>query len=673
MFGLGSWLAVLTPKSRPRGRALLFDSVGSPRARMPKEGNKRVNLSCLPCRSRKIKCDRNVPNCSSCVRRGIQHKCRWGDERDEIISRSGKSNNGDLVEGVVNEVMRRLDQKNSTERETYSIASATLSPCLGQGDHPGSRTWSQHIQWLPSRAECVDRVLYYTRHINPFINVVNSHQLLSQLDSFFLEGGSNATGVIWRERKKWGLASLIFAILQLVHDHTADPSDSTTKFHDAALYFMLNSDHMYDPTLWILQSMAVLREHLLHKVPFRAVIMWHSIAIRLAQSMGLHRLGSVVQDVHLLQSEPSDEDLDGPHSHSSLVQVCQNIRYGFLWGQHFSEGDLVSREIGRKVWHNLLGFDWLASNHANHTYVISDGSTFTAPPASLDDDEVLQLNARDPDVMDRLLDSQRPSEASYLRAMTSHAHSTRRLVDLENENRVLQGKSRLDQDTIISLDREYRSVLAALPEYFILDGVTELQSHVQQIHREKSYLTVQRFVLYQWVHYQLMVIHSPYLIPGLRGTSLRHHSDESIRSARFIIKMYRKIHSMDAPIEQQFALLAQVLFAALVLHFAIHIGQDVPDSDDIRQDICFSLIRLHTIFKFRGVAQSNEFSGMLRALESIYGTQTENHSSETGGGGSAWPCVPKDSVDWLEQLTSSETCLDFGSFVRLMSASMPVE
>ena len=130
---------------------------------------------------------------------------------------------------------------------------------------------------------------------------------------------------------------------------------------------------------------------------------------------------------------------------------------------------------------------------------------------------------------------------------------------------------------------------------------------------------------------------------------------------------------MDAPIEQQFALLAQVLFAALVLHFAIHIGQDVPDSDDIRQDICFSLIRLHTIFKFRGVAQSNEFSGMLRALESIYGTQTENHSSETGGGGSAWPCVPKDSVDWLEQLTSSETCLDFGSFVRLMSASMPVE
>ncbi|KAI3482949.1 hypothetical protein L1887_54189 [Cichorium endivia] len=43
---------------------------------------KRAVLSCTECKQRKIKCDRNVPNCGSCVRRGVAHLCRWGDERD---------------------------------------------------------------------------------------------------------------------------------------------------------------------------------------------------------------------------------------------------------------------------------------------------------------------------------------------------------------------------------------------------------------------------------------------------------------------------------------------------------------------------------------------------------------------------------------------------------------
>ncbi|CBQ67939.1 conserved hypothetical protein [Sporisorium reilianum SRZ2] len=45
---------------------------------------KRAVLSCTECKQRKIKCDRNVPNCGSCVRRGVAHLCRWGDERDYL-------------------------------------------------------------------------------------------------------------------------------------------------------------------------------------------------------------------------------------------------------------------------------------------------------------------------------------------------------------------------------------------------------------------------------------------------------------------------------------------------------------------------------------------------------------------------------------------------------------
>jgi hypothetical protein len=48
----------------------------SPRAR------NRKPLSCVPCRSRKKQCDRNIPSCSQCRSRGETHLCRWGDERD---------------------------------------------------------------------------------------------------------------------------------------------------------------------------------------------------------------------------------------------------------------------------------------------------------------------------------------------------------------------------------------------------------------------------------------------------------------------------------------------------------------------------------------------------------------------------------------------------------------
>ena len=61
----------------------------------------RQHISCIPCRERKIKCDRNVPNCATCVRRGVVDQCRWGDDRDGDISDSLRSYNSEpLVENV---------------------------------------------------------------------------------------------------------------------------------------------------------------------------------------------------------------------------------------------------------------------------------------------------------------------------------------------------------------------------------------------------------------------------------------------------------------------------------------------------------------------------------------------------------------------------------------------
>lgn len=639
---------------------------------MARPENKRVNLSCLPCRSRKIKCDRNIPNCSSCVRRGIAHKCRWGDERDDLVQKQASPPKDVLLKNVVDEVMHKLQKKDSEEPETVdTVASATYFACQTPLDRAGAPAWEHRMRSLPTEEACKSHVQFFLQHINPIINVVNANQLLAHLTEFYRQDSRSATSEFWEERPNWGLASLLFAILQLVDDHMEMQDRIGTKWHDAAMYFLLNSNHMCKPTLRTLQTMAILRERLLYKAPFRAVIMWHSVTIRLAQSMSLHQLGSVGQDVQYLRTRlPWSEANELPQP-NSLVSVCENLRFGYLWGRHFSKGDLSEREIGRKVWHNLLAFDWLAANHANHTYVISETSTSTSPPGHLGDKEVLQLDAWDPNLSMDFFSSERPTEVGFVSALTKHAACTRKQVDLENESRVVHGVSRLDPSTIMTLDTEYRFLLAQLPRYYRLDGVSEHEWQNQQDHLERPWLTVQRLVLHQEVHYQIMITHSPYLIEGLRQPALQKHAAESVRSANTIVALYKEIHALNSPVQQKFNLLIQLLFAALVLHFSCAMGDNIAGAQDMRNNICFVVEHIHSIFEQRDILHSNEFTGLLRALRTVYvvpghaaGTDNETELGSNADG--------EHVSKILEDVTLNHE-FDFGTFVRLMSSVMPAD
>jgi hypothetical protein len=104
-----------------------------------KKRRRRHPLSCVPCKDRKIKCDRNVPNCSSCVVRGIQRQCRWGDERDydgtyflerDTATRSGSTiRRGVQVDDVVDQVLKRLKGGHNHQRsQTASPEPSTSSP-----------------------------------------------------------------------------------------------------------------------------------------------------------------------------------------------------------------------------------------------------------------------------------------------------------------------------------------------------------------------------------------------------------------------------------------------------------------------------------------------------------------------------------------------------------------
>ncbi|KAN0063512.1 hypothetical protein ACQY0O_003959 [Thecaphora frezii] len=106
---------------------------------------KRAILSCTECKQRKIKCDRNVPNCSSCVRRGVAHLCRWGDERDDMAStqKAITPSVAALMARIAQLESQVRGQQSSGPRPSSQVASSTGAASeTDEGHQPASASAS---------------------------------------------------------------------------------------------------------------------------------------------------------------------------------------------------------------------------------------------------------------------------------------------------------------------------------------------------------------------------------------------------------------------------------------------------------------------------------------------------------------------------------------------------
>ncbi|KAH6648382.1 fungal-specific transcription factor domain-containing protein [Truncatella angustata] len=65
----------------------------------------RVPLSCLPCRTRKLKCNRGTPNCDNCVKRGDTHSCVYASP-----STRRKNTTTDAANASPDDMQNRIDR-----------------------------------------------------------------------------------------------------------------------------------------------------------------------------------------------------------------------------------------------------------------------------------------------------------------------------------------------------------------------------------------------------------------------------------------------------------------------------------------------------------------------------------------------------------------------------------
>ena len=581
----------------------------------------RKHFSCVECRTRKIKCDRNVPNCSSCVQRGLRDHCRWGDERDGQLPRIRAVDS--LQNATVYDVVRRINlgpatgtrpailelaepdapspprmdvRRLTTLPSIVETRTTPLAQLYTDDKAAWERTMAPHLAQLPAPHHMDHLVQFYLRELEPLISSMNAvifwdeygtlranlvpgaedtapahditDRIVGSLGGATPRADPRASPAFWTRSESYGLLALLFVVLHTACDslrpeallargvvpHADSPASlvaALDRLHAASIHFLHESDAHEHPTLWTLQSIILLQRKPLHAMRIPEGVIWTSMALRIAQLMGLNRLGSAADDLARLQR------------HERCVRPAErDILQRMPWLREFAEDDLPRRELARKIWGTLVVTDWLKSMHVDYTYMVSDEMNCTAPPAALTDDEVVRITSL-PKAL--LRDANRVSPSVFGRVMLELARCVRQAAALLMGRMSRHQSLMLDYPDAMRIDRQIGEVLARLPPYFRFDGTAELSDEVRAAHAQHPYLALQRLFLQEQIHFRLLCLHSPYLPLALRDAHYRRSLAACIEGARVTVAAWEELQRTENPNQQMHYMKWHLLSAAVVL------------------------------------------------------------------------------------------------------------
>ncbi|GAA5980707.1 hypothetical protein JCM5350_006359 [Sporobolomyces pararoseus] len=228
------------------------------------------------------------------------------------------------------------------------------------------------------------------------------------------------------------------------------------------------------------------------------LVVWLAGAIRLAQVLGLHLLGSNPETM-------PPEDPAFPPGRSS-----------------------VKREMAKRLWAVLVYQDWLGANSRNRCYLIS--------PVHFDTDDPLNLNDSD------LSPSQTTSISAPSTVLTDSTAdrvriATARQVRAVFDRVVLAHDSSIE--TIVELDRGFRDILESLPESWTL-AVDET---------EPPMVKFQRHFVLEGLHNRIFRLHRPLLSKASRNPKYKFSADACLKSARAVVVSTHNIREavLDVP------------------------------------------------------------------------------------------------------------------------------
>lgn len=355
-----------------------------------------------------------------------------------------------------------------------------------------------------------------------------------------------------------------------------------------AMRFLAQSNYLQQPTLWTLQTIACAKLYWFDRKMMSTCTIWNTTAIRIAQSMGLHRLGSAVNDVRNMRrtGHASCTEEEEERSNGSAINMEFDPLSGHSWARKwhkasvslFERDSLSMRELGRKIWYHLTIHDWIFASHMDHAYSIRTEKT--SLPLCLDDEDVVyRLHTMEEKDIERRESLSYPSDNSYILSYYQVARIIRQLIDLEEE---LEADFGFKETCIIS--DQLRDFLSGLPAYYRFDGVSELSEEVRRQHAARPYLSLQRVLLHEQVHTRLMRLHRNHIGRGLRDEAYVDSVSCCAEAASVVVTVRDELERVQSPLRNMGFFKAHVFQAVLVIQIILMWATSIRPYDSATDD-----------------------------------------------------------------------------------------
>ncbi|GAA5873880.1 hypothetical protein JCM8547_008629 [Rhodosporidiobolus lusitaniae] len=269
---------------------------------------------------------------------------------------------------------------------------------------------------------------------------------------------------------------------------------------------------------------------------------WLACAIRSAQKLGLHRLTDDPEDM------PPDDPAWPPGKNS------------------------VKREGALRLWAFLTFFDWIAASARFKAYMINPNHTTTPMMSNVNSSELSPTGWHIT-----------PSPPSVLTDASLEMHKLKMAtISRKTFDSLVASGTAFNYGTIVNLDREYRELLASMPDVF--------QQEYMALEKEDPIIKGKRYIALQGVHNRIVRLHRPFLVKGWQHPKFSFSTDACIKSAKVVLVSHHNNLDVNRNLRMMYShsLSASIVLAADLFH-AIDTGASATETESKKEVLAMAL------------------------------------------------------------------------------------
>ncbi|WVQ93892.1 hypothetical protein IAU59_000970 [Kwoniella sp. CBS 9459] len=499
----------------------------------------RKAYTCIPCRQKKIKCDRHRI-CGPCRRKELQ--CVWPtngvsleDESDSGPAVDGTpvlvpSTSSPTTPGLYNGTRPRPARSSRASRSTSAPAppvdvpqtvahaeeldhsilnNPVAGPSTGQSRHgDGSGTNAKRrrafpfggdadetdglvtdelMQALPDRAQSDTLLRIYLERVEWIHHPLHLPTFLAQYNRFWTMDGTHRHETV---HSRW-LALLYITLALGAHfsdDEVTNDSSLEERLETACEDALAYSDFLDRPSTETIQTIISLNIYLNNKNRVTAAKSLLGTAIKMAIVMGMSRI-------------PDESTLDDPDG-------------------------VIERELGRRLWWSLVCQDAYTASNSGFTYSINLSHSSTGLFANVEDDDILGGTAYHSKPLDTVTSS------TFHICKIQFALVVRGFIDAINAH-----FPDAAYDDIMALDQRFRQAYNALPSRLRPDLSQPFELSYAGAQR---YLVEQRIFMGVTLHNRLMRLHRAYMVRGYDDARYVYSTKVCLESAYALLDLVKQ-------------------------------------------------------------------------------------------------------------------------------------